>query len=133
MPRKKKPLEAQRLLTLADVRAALKERARGKRRGKYNARKTEFMGVVFDSKHEAEEYAKLHARLQAGEISNLRRQVSYNLIVNGQLICRYVADFVYIDASNKEIVADAKGVRTPTYRLKRKLMKAIHGIDILEL
>lgn len=30
-------------------------------------------------------------------------------------------------------VGDAKGVRTPAYRLKARLMKAVHGIDVREV
>jgi hypothetical protein len=30
-------------------------------------------------------------------------------------------------------VADVKGVKTPVYQLKKKLVKALHGIDIVEV
>lgn len=48
-------------------------------------------------------------------------------------VCVYVADFVYLDLfDGKEIVEDAKGYRTAIYKLKKKLMKAVHSIDIFE-
>ena len=68
---------------------------------------------------------------KARVISELERQVTYPLAVNDILICKYVADFRYVE-NRVVVVEDSKGVRTPEYRLKRKLMKAIHGIDIRE-
>lgn len=41
------------------------------------------------------------------------------------------ADFVYLE-HGKEIVEDTKGMRTQVYVMKRKLMKALYGITILE-
>jgi hypothetical protein len=59
--------------------------------------------------------------------------VSYKLEINGILICTYIADLVYWRTGKpKEIVEDVKGVRTPEYKIKKKLMKAIYGIDIFE-
>jgi hypothetical protein len=64
----------------------------------------------------------------------LELQVRFNLIVNDQKICAYVADFRY-ERENKDsvweqIVEDAKGVETPEFKLKKKLMKACLGIEI---
>ena len=90
--------------------------------------------------------------LQKGLISDLRLQVKYVLIptqrepdsvgvkggkVKGKLIereCAYYADFTYIDKRTGEtVVEDVKGVRTPEYKLKRKLMLYVHGIKIKEV
>jgi hypothetical protein len=71
-----------------------------------------------------------------GEVRNIRRQVEYRLEVGGMLICKYRADFVYDELRKGEwtidIVEDVKGYRTPEYRLKRKMMKVILGIEISE-
>jgi hypothetical protein len=70
---------------------------------------------------------------RAEKITGLRRQVSFDLTVNGVLICRYVADFVYWEGKPMRVVVeDAKGYATEVYRLKRKLMLACHKIEILE-
>lgn len=45
---------------------------------------------------------------------------------------RYVADFVW-EEGGKTVVADVKGVAVDVYKVKRHLMKAVHGIDILEI
>ena len=101
---------------------------------KYRARKVTIDGTTFDSQREATAYCWLKARLQKGEIRDLRLQVSYDLHVRGICVCRYVADFVYVEvATGQTVVADAKGFRTPIYKLKKKLMYAVHNIGIIEL
>ena len=71
---------------------------------------------------------------RAGAIRDLERQIKYDIIVNDQKICRYIADFRYTqveeDGSETKIVEDAKGVETADFKLKKKLMLAVHGIDI---
>ena len=102
-------------------------------RSKYGAVKTEVDGIRFDSKLEAARYVSLRMLAQADEITGLELQPSYDLIVNAVLVCRYVADFRYTTRAGKLIVEDAKGVKTPAYRLKKKLMKAIHNIEVREV
>lgn len=46
--------------------------------------------------------------------------------------CAYYADFVYFE-NGERIVEDVKGVRTEAYKIKRKLMRWIHGIEIREV
>jgi len=100
---------------------------------KYKAKRTTVDGITFASQGEARRYQELKLLERAGAISYLERQQRYPLAVNGQAICDYVADFVYFDpVRQKWIVEDFKGVRTPEYRLKAKLMRACHGITILE-
>jgi hypothetical protein len=91
-------------------------------------------GRRYDSAKEARHATLLHALQRDGLIRDLREQVTYRLEVNGVLVCRYRADFVYVDAvDGRTRVTDVKGVRTPEYKLKAKLMKAIHGITIEEV
>ena len=101
---------------------------------KYGAIRTEVDGVVFASKAEAHHYTELKALQQAGVIRDLELQPRYPLTVNGLLCGTYVADFRYVDAASGDlVVTDVKGVRTPVYRLKRKLMEAIYRIRIVEV
>lgn len=86
----------------------------------------------FDSKAEADRWGQLVAAQQAGAITDLRRQVSYPIDVNGLRICRYVADHVYQEFG-QTVVEDVKGKETPAYVLKRKLMLAVYGIAIREI
>jgi len=105
-----------------------------RRPNKYFAKKTLAFGEKFDSKWEAERYGQLKAMERAGVVEQLERQVKYELKINDVKICNYVADFTYLlieeDGSSKYIVEDAKGVLTPEFKLKKKLMLAIQNIDI---
>lgn len=120
---------------------------------KYLNKKTTIDGITFDSKKEAQYYLYLKARQEAGEISNLQLQVSYELIpavwkeeikhlkTKDKIVRRqiqraitYRADFVYIDNStDTEVVIDVKGLRTKEYKLKAKMMLALKGIKIKEV
>ena len=102
------------------------------RRSKFGNHKTVVDGITFDSKAEATRYSVLKVLQAAGVVTQLRLQVPYELTVNGLKVCRYIADFVYT-MDGKEVVEDVKGVRTPEYKLKRKLMLAVFGIEIQEI
>jgi len=100
-------------------------------KNKYNAIQTTVDGVTFDSGKEANRYLELKLLQRAGEISDLKLQVPYEFIVNGIKVCKYYADFVYQE-KGKEVVEDTKGKITDVYRIKKKLMKAIYNIEVLE-
>lgn len=107
----------------------------GKRKAsKYRNVKTVIDDIPFDSKAEARRYSELKLMLDAGEILHLLLQPKYPIAVNGVKICTYIADFQYrYFGSPVEIVEDVKGVRTPAYQMKKKLMKAVYGIEIQEV
>lgn len=98
---------------------------------KYRNIKTQIDGITFDSKKEAGRYSDLKLMERAGAIRNLRLQVPYVFTHKGTKICTYRADFVYEDGS-RSVVEDVKGKRTRDYVIKRNLMKAFYGIEILE-
>ena len=110
---------------------------------KYKAKKVELDGYTFDSMSEAKHYYHtLKPRLEAGEIKDLRMQPAFRCEINGRLICKYIADFQYIDLNTTGlqgqhgcvIIEDVKGFKTPVYRLKKKMVEAIHlGTKILEV
>ena len=105
-----------------------------RRANKYFAKKTVAMGLKFDSRWEAERWGQLKAMERAGIVTQLERQIKYELSVNDVKICDYIADFRYLleeeNGLSKLVVEDAKGVLTPEFKLKKKMMKAIHNIDI---
>jgi hypothetical protein len=101
-------------------------------RPKYRNKKVQTEDGTFDSKREYARWLVLKQSQAQGLISELQRQVTFKLAVNGQLICRYRTDFTYRNAEGTVVVEDAKGFKTPEYKLKKKLMKAIHGIEITE-
>jgi len=89
-------------------------------------------GFTFDSRREANRYLELKLLERSGEISNLELQPRYDLIVNGKNCGFYKADFRYQEGE-KTITEDAKGMKTAVYSLKKKLVKAIYGIEIVEV
>ena len=63
-------------------------------------------------------------------------QVRYDLVVHNSKIGFYKADFVTYKNGKAIEVIDVKSEMTkklPVYRLKKKLMKAIYNIDIIEI
>jgi hypothetical protein len=106
------------------------------KRPKYgNVKVTDASGAVHDSGKEYRRWCALELRARAGDIVGLRRQVPYALVVNGILVCQYVADFVYTEGA-ATIVEDCKSPPTrklAAFRIKAKLMQAIHGLQIREV
>lgn len=100
---------------------------------KYKAKKTVVDNITFDSKKEANRYYELKLLERAKVISNLQLQVPYILIPKSKYgsAIKYVADFVY-EENNQVIIEDVKGVKTPVYRLKKRLMEEQFGIAIKE-
>ena len=101
------------------------------RTSKYGAIKTEVDGITFASRAEANRYSELKLLEAAGEISRLELQPKYPLVVNGVKVAEYRGDFLYIQDGHK-VLEDVKGVATPVFRLKKKLVNALYNIDILE-
>jgi hypothetical protein len=114
------------------------KKASNPKRKKYANQPVTVDGHLFDSKAEARYWGGLQVRLRAGEISDLRRQVPFELapsvVIGGRKRppIRYLADFVWVE-NGQTVVADVKGALVDVYRLKRHLMKSVHGIDILEI
>ena len=116
------------------------ERPTGLSRTKYGNQPVEVDGRRFASKREAARYQTLAMALAAGRISDVQTQVPFDLHApNGDKIGRYVADFAYrvvapgMAIHGQRFVEDAKGVRTPLYRWKKKHVEAEYGIEILEV
>lgn len=121
------------------------------RKNKYGAKKVVIDGITFDSTVEGCRYAQLKELEKTGIITNLQRQVLYEIIPvmykyevkhlkkKDKIIKKvdhratyYKADFVY-EKDGCEIVEDVKGSEkmiTPDFKIKRKLMKYVHGIDV---
>jgi hypothetical protein len=100
----------------------------GKKANKFHNVPTVVDGERFPSKHEAQRYEQLKLMRQAGEFPAIARQVRF-LLPGG---VEYVADFVLLYPSNHYVVEDAKGHRTPEYKLKRRMMKECLDLEIIE-
>lgn len=126
---------------------------------KYKNKKIKYDGIVFDSIKECNRYKELKQLEKNGEIRDLNVHVAKVLIpaqyetferyslktgkrlkdgkkcVEKEVV--YIADFVYFDCRTCEcVVEDVKSPITrqnTAYRIKRKLMRYVHGIEIKEV
>lgn len=103
------------------------------RPNKFGAVKTVLDGITFDSKAEAKRWGDLKLLERAGEITHLERQKPFSIDIGDKHICVWRADFHY-RTNEGSIAEDVKGVRTPLYRLKAKLVSAMYpGVKIVEV
>lgn len=112
-------------------------------RGKYNNKKTEYNGRMYDSMLEANYASSLDMQMRAtgkDRVVKWTPQVKYPLVVDGVKICDYILDFLIEYADGRIRYVDVKGFdrktgkarSTDVYKIKKKLMRAIHCIDIEE-
>lgn len=88
---------------------------------------------TFDSKREYTIWLHLLRQQELGQIQKLQRQFPFELISASQYgrAIKYIADFVYIDVSNNElVVADCKGFITEEFRLKARLFAEKYNTQI---
>jgi dissimilatory sulfite reductase (desulfoviridin) alpha/beta subunit len=95
---------------------------------KFNAKPMVIDSIRFSSKKEASYYANLIIRQKASEVLFFLRQVPFHLPGN----VRYIVDFVEFWADGSVHFADVKGLRTPTYIMKKKMIEDIYPIEIEE-
>lgn len=116
------------------------------KRSKFGNKPTVADGIKHASKKQALRWVLLRQWEREGRIKNLQREVSFPIVVKGEKICTYRADHVYhepgvcrvVDGAyvmtiSTQVVEDVKGFKTAEYRLKKKLMRAVHGIEIREV
>lgn len=109
---------------------------------KFKNKIVEYDGMIFDSEKEKFRYINLINKQANGVISNLRRQVPFDLKT-----CTYIADFTYYDRTGNFIVEDVKGglniiknknktfnprktTITKEFLKKKRLMEELYGIEI---
>jgi hypothetical protein len=110
------------------------ERAASVRRNKFGAKSyTDADGRFHASKAEGARWHELKLMHRTGLITNLIHQPVFSLEINGVLIARYVADAEYIDSDGNRVIEDTKGGKatiTAVFRIKRKLMAALLGLEV---
>ena len=120
----------QRSIVSVPVKQRVEDAAR---RNKYGNRRVEIDGMKFDSQHEADIYfGTLLPSWKCGAYKLLARQVPFDL--PGGI--KYIADFLTVSVDGHVAVIDAKSAATRKNRVyinKKKQMKAIWGIEIMEV
>lgn len=95
--------------------------AKQEKKHKYHASPKEertYNGIIFDSKKEMFVYQKLELAVQAGEILYFLRQVPIRFKCGST----YWVDFLVFYNNGTFEYIEAKGVRTPVYKTKLKLL-----------
>ena len=108
------------------------------KRSKYGAIRAKVDGITFASTREAHRYSELKLLERAGKIRGLRIQPMFPIVVNGEQVCIYRADFQYEEFVIRGfkwelVVEDVKGFKTEVYKLKKKLLLTTQGIEIKEV
>ncbi|MGP4715293.1 DUF1064 domain-containing protein [Psychrobacter sp. T6-6] len=114
------------------------------KQSKYKNKEIVIDGVNFKSIKEGNRYIELKTLQRDGKIKQLQLQPKFTLIESVKFkgssrakpAIRYFADFSYIDCkTGLTFVEDVKSVitkKSPVYRIKKHMMLAIHGIEVLE-
>lgn len=121
---------SQERMSAAEARAQLAPAAKP---SKYRNTPVTVDGIRFDSKREAAYYSELKIREKAGEVGGVELQRPFKLLgPKGELIATYRADFAFYDFKQDRFrVIDVKGApETAVFRLKKRLMRALNGIDV---
>jgi hypothetical protein len=98
---------------------------------KYNAKSIVIDGIKFSSKKEGQRYSQLKLQEHCGIIKDLKLQPVFVLQEGFEYDgkkerpIKYVADFAY-EKNGRTIVEDAKGMRLPEYKIKRKMFLKKH-------
>lgn len=100
-------------------------------KSKYRAIPTMIDNIRFASKKEAGRYCYLKWMLKVGRIRNLQIQPELEFWIDDKPIFKYRADFSYFEGA-QPVWEDVKGVRTPLYKLKKKIIEAHYKIQIRE-
>jgi hypothetical protein len=106
--------------------------ARGRpTQSKYGNKRTEYKGVIYDSKREAYRAWELDQMQKTGIIKGYKRQVAYELAAG----IIYKADFVVEYPDGHKEIEDVKSEATrkdKVYRIKKRLMKE-KGFEVKEV
>ena len=106
---------------------------------KYNAKKVEIDGIVFDSRAEGRFYEHLLDLMHEGVVESFETQKPYTLLdkfphpKTGKTIraIKYVPDFEVIYTDGRVEVVDVKGMQTDVFRMKCKLFMFRYQIPLV--
>jgi hypothetical protein len=136
-------------VSASDIARMQRKAPQGAKRSKFGNVKVQAGGHSWDSKKEYEHWLSLQARAKAGEITDLDRQVRFELVVPDRVsvlapnverlnlvVGVYLADFVFTDHAGVRHVQDVKGgnaTKTALYRWKVKHLELQDGITVEEI
>ena len=96
---------------------------------KFRAIRCEADGIKFPSKKERKRYLELKQLQELGEVAFFLRQVPFYLAGG----VKYVCDFQVFWSDGRVEFEDVKGMKTPVYIAKKKMVEATYPIQITEI
>lgn len=92
-------------------------------------------GEKFRSHLESKFYDRMKLLKAQGDVLDFQREIRFELIVNEVFICAYICDYIvtWKDGRVEHIDCKSAATMTQVYKLKKQLMKACHGIDLIEV
>ncbi len=96
---------------------------------KFKAKPQEYEGIKFASKKELKRYKELQVLQRCGEVLFFLRQVPLRLAGG----VKYICDYLVFWANEDVTFEDVKGMRTPMYTVKKKLVESTYPIKIKEI
>lgn len=96
------------------------------RRHKFKAKQTINDGIRFHSKLESNYYSTLKLRQRGGDVLFFLRQVPFYLPGG----VKYVCDFQEFHTDGTVHFVDVKGMETPEFKAKKKMVEALYPIEI---
>lgn len=96
------------------------------RPSKYGSNKTEYNGITYASKREADYAAELDIRVRVGELQSWESQIIFPLVVNGIKIGKYTIDFKEVSKDGGVIYTETKGYADKTFKLRWKIFRALY-------
>ena len=110
-------------------------------RNKFNAKRIVTEHGTFDSKKEYAYFKRLQIQMKASNpsdrVTDIQTQVRFDIEVNGKRIGFYKLDFQVTYADGIIECVDVKGFKKgcayQMFRIKKKLVEAIYGIEIIEI
>lgn len=86
-------------------------------------------GILFDSKKEGNYYQQLKLEQRAGEVAFFLMQVPFMLPGNRE---KYFLDFMVFRSNGDIDFIDVKGMKTASYKRKKRLVEESYPITITE-
>lgn len=96
---------------------------------KFQAIRVEDEGIKFASKKEHKRYKELKLLQKNGDVVFFLMQTPFHLPGN----VKYISDFLIFWTDNRVTIEDVKGMKTPLYIAKKKIVETIYPIQITEI
>lgn len=96
---------------------------------KFQAIRVEDDGIKFASKKEHKRYKELKLLQKNGDVVFFLMQTPFHLPGN----VKYISDFLIFWTDNSVTIEDVKGMKTPLYIVKKKIVETIYPIQITEI